>query len=346
MNHAKPILRQAAVVPAICAVFLLFLFFLMTACGSKYAPMAEVAVSQNASMKAAAGSGAQYSRVSMEASFADSALDVEAYGRRDGEAAFESPASLEAPQTDGGGGDGAGYGANPGEAERKLVKTASLRIRTEDPAQAEKSLNLLMETYRAWSASTTVYENSRNYTLRMPQASYEVFLADLQGLGRLLSKTENAEDVTLQYYDLEGRLATKQELLKTFQGYLSKAKDIEEIMTVERRIAELQQEIDWTGTQLRNLAHLVDYSTIELELLGPVAAVNYSGPSLFERFGELFGGFGEVVSGGLVVVTGIVIYGVPALLLAVLLFWLLFGRVGLIKKLWRLAAGAKQGGDR
>jgi hypothetical protein len=312
MNNTKLAMRHRAALAVIRTVFALAPLLLAAACGAGYAP-------QNAAMKTASGGGLQYAQAAMEAAF-------------------------DAPAAGAGAGDGADYAAGAGGAERKLVKKANLRIRTEEIAAAEKSLLALMETYRAWSASTTAYENSRSYTLRMPASSYEVFLAGLAGLGRLQSKTETAEDVTLQYYDLEGRLATKQELLKTFQGYLSRANDIDEIMTVERRIAELQQEIDWTGTQLRNLAHLVDYSTIELELLGPAAAVVYGGPSLGERFGELFGGFGDVVSACLVVVTGIVIYGVPAALLAVLLFWLLFGRVGLIKRLWRLAAGTKTGG--
>jgi hypothetical protein len=306
--------RLAPVVLTICAAFLI------TACGAKYAP--------EASALMAGGSGAQYSRV-----YAESAMD-----------SLEAAPAI--PQGADGPGDEVDYGANPNEAERKLVKTAGLRVRVENLEAVDKPLGDLLEKYRAWSASTAVYENSRSYTLRMPTAFYETFLADLGTLGRVLSKTENAEDVTLQYYDLEGRLATKQELLKTFQAYLSKAKDIDEIMTVEQRISELQQEIDWTGTRLRNLAHLVDYSTIELELLGPVTAVNYYEPSLGERFKELFGSFGEVVSGALVVITGIIIYGVPALLVLVLLFWLFFGRVGLFKKLWRLAAGRKAGGDR
>jgi hypothetical protein len=166
-------------------------------------------------------------------------------------------------------------------------------------------------------------------------------LADLIGMGKLLRRSESAEDVTLKYYDLEGRLATKRELLKTFQSYLGKAGNIEEIMTVEQKIAELQQDIEWTGTQLRNLAHLVDYSTIELEILGPVSVSSYSAPTLGERFGELFGSFGEVASGALVVLVGILIYGVPTLLILAALFWILFGRIGLFRKLWRLAAGKK-----
>jgi hypothetical protein len=220
---------------------------------------------------------------------------------------------------------------------RKLTRSAYLSLRVEDPAATEKPLSELMEKFGAWSASTTIYENSRNYSIRVPSNFYDAMLAELAGLGRVTMRTENTEDVTLRYYDLEGRLAVKRELLATYQSYLSRARNIDEIMTVESRIADLQQEIDWTGTQLRNLANLIDYSTVNVEIAGP-AGSSYSAPTLAERFGDLFGSFGEVFSAALVVLAGIIIYGVPAILIVILIFWLLCGRIGLIKKLWRLAA--------
>jgi len=220
---------------------------------------------------------------------------------------------------------------------RKLTKSAYISLRVDDPEATERPLSELMSKFGAWSASTTIYENSRNYSIRVPSDSYDAMLAELAGLGRVTRRTENTEDVTLRYYDLEGRLAVKRELLNTYQGYLGKARNIDEIMTVESRIADLQQEIDWTGTQLRNLANLVDYSTVDVNISGPTGS-SYSVPTLAERFGDLFGSFGEVFSTALVVIAGIVMYGVPALLVVVLLFWVLFGRIGLIKKLWRLVA--------
>ena len=224
---------------------------------------------------------------------------------------------------------------------RKLVKTAELRLRAEDPEATERPLSALMEKYGAWSASTGIYDNSRSYSIRVPSSSYDSMLGELAGLGKMLRRTENAEDVTLHYYDLESRLGTKRELLKTYQGYLAKAANIDEIMTVESRIADLQREIDQTGTQFRNLANLVDYSTINLEISGPVGASGYSEPSLGEKLGELFSSFGDVASSVLVVLTGIIIYGIPGILILILLFWILFGRIGLLKKLWRLVAGKK-----
>lgn len=244
-----------------------------------------------------------------------------------------------ADEKEGGEADGGGQYADPGGTDRKLVKRANLRIRMEDPGAVEQPLAAALNTYGAYLASGNIRENSRNYSIRVPSASYDMLLAELAGLGRVLNRSESAEDVTLRYYDLEGRLATKRELLKTFQAYLGKAQNIEEILSVEERIAELQGEIDGTGKELRNLAGLIDYSTIDLEITGPVSAVSHAAPSFGERVKELIGSFGEFLSTALLVLIGIVIYGVPVLFFITLLFWLLFGRLGLLKKIWRAAAG-------
>ena len=269
------------------------------------------------------------------------ALQRAAMASFDAEMAYESPQLARADEMgyDGsGGGQENPLGAEYQEQSRKLIKRADLRLRVENPAAIEAPLSNLMAKYDAWPASTGIYENSRSYSIRVPSASYDTMLSELAGLGRLLRRTENAEDVTLRYYDLEGRLATKRELLKTYQEYLGRAANIGDIMTVESRIADLQQEIDWTGTQLRNLANLIDYSTIDLEIVGPTGVSSYSEPTLGEKLGDLFGSFGDVASSALVVLMGIIIYGVPAILILILLYWLLFGRIGLVKKLWRLAA--------
>jgi hypothetical protein len=222
---------------------------------------------------------------------------------------------------------------------RKLIRNAAVYLRVQDPEAAEGPLTAAMEKYGAYAASKRLSEHSRHYNIRVPAVSFDDFFAELTGIGKVLSRTESAEDVTVRFYDLEGRLTTKQELLKTFQSYLGKAQNIDEIMTVEKRIAELQQEIEWTGTEFRALADLVDYATIDVELTGPAASV--SGPGLGDRIRDLFGGFGDAAATALVVLLGVVMYGLPSLLLLTFLFWLFFGRIGLIRKLWGLAAARK-----
>jgi len=226
--------------------------------------------------------------------------------------------------------------ANFPDAERKLIKRATVSIRVENLSAADDAVTALLKKYDAYAASTNIEENSRYYSLRVPAKFYDVFLAETGSMGRLINRYENTEDVTLRYYDLEGRLATKKELQKTFQSYLGKAKTIEEILSVEARLSELQYDIEGTGIQLRNLANRVDYATVDLSLLGPVISSPNRGLTFGERIKQLFGGFGGFLSTTAMVLLGIVVYGIPILLLLGLLYVLLFGKIGLAKKLWRL----------
>jgi hypothetical protein len=230
--------------------------------------------------------------------------------------------------------DGGSIGANFENVERKLVKRANIRIRTENLEAADTSISELLKKYNAYAASSSIEENSRFYNLRVPSQYYDIFLSEMNGIGRLLGRYESTEDVTLRYYDLEGRLATKKELLKTFQDYLGRARNIEEILAVEARISDLQYDIEGTGIQLRNLANQVDYSIIDLSIQGPAELSSYQELTFGERIKKLFGSFGGFLSSTAVVITGAVIYGIPILLLLCLLYWLLLGKVGLLKKLF------------
>jgi len=230
----------------------------------------------------------------------------------------------------------------PVQEERKLVKTASLRIRVENLDTADNSVAELLRMYNGYAASSNIEENYRHYSLRIPAPQYDTFLTEIDGMGRLINRSENTEDVTLRYYDLEGRLESRRALLSTFQSYLGRANNMDEILSVEARIADLQREIDSTGTQLRNLANRVDYATIELILLGPVSTMITRGETLGERIVKLFNSFGGFLSTVAIVLFSIVIYGIPILLILALLFWILFGRIGLMKKLWRLVTEKKK----
>ncbi|MCL2808969.1 MAG: DUF4349 domain-containing protein [Treponema sp.] len=232
--------------------------------------------------------------------------------------------------------------ANPNADERKLVKMANVQIKLENFDTTDEFISNLLERHNAYSALTQINEHSRFYSLRVPSKLFDVFLTEVNNMGNLISRHESTEDVTVRYYDLEGRLETQKELLRTFQSYLGRTNTMQDILTVETRIADLQRDIDRTGSQLRSLANLVDYATINLNLHMSVPVVSYKGETLSDRIRDLFSGFGNFLSSILVAIIGFVIYGIPLLAIIVLLIWVLFGRIGLMKKLWNLLMSKKQ----
>jgi hypothetical protein len=261
---------------------------------------------------------------------------------RAGEAQFELSARGFDSEADG---DAPEISGLPEETGRKLVTTANMGIRLDDLEAGAAKLDALAQKYGAYASSIQVYDIVRRYTLKVPASRLKPFLDEAKTLGKILDYSETTEDVTLRYVDLESRLQTRRELLKTYQSYLGKAKNIEEILSVESRIADLQAEIDETGSRFRALNNLIDYSTVDIALSGPVASSPRRGPTVGERVKELFAGVGGYLSTLVVILLGLAVYGIPALLVAFALFWLLFGKIGILKRLFGFASGKRQKTD-
>jgi hypothetical protein len=223
----------------------------------------------------------------------------------------------------------------------KLVTNSNLKIRIDHLDEGVNKLNELMQKYNTYASSKNIYENSRRYILKVPADNYNLFLNELMKFGKITDYSETSEDVTMSYYDLESRLNTKKELIKTYQSYLSKAKNIEEILSVESKIAELQAEIDNVGGQLRVLNNLIDYATINLEFLGPISITNYKKASITNKIKRLMTGFGDYVSAIIIIILAVIVYGIPAIVILLLLYWILFGKIGLVKKVYKLVAEKK-----
>lgn len=235
----------------------------------------------------------------------------------------------------------AGAGEEALSTERKLVKRASLELRVPDLEGAESRVLSLVENLGGYVASTDAYSEEMSLSIRIPHEAFDTALSGLAGLGKTISRSLSTEDVTMRYYDLEGRLASKEELRETFRGYLKTAKTMEDILSVESRLNELQNEIDATGGQFRRLANLVDFASIQLRLRLPPSVKTENRPGLGDKLINLFNAFGGFLAGLLIVLIGLVVFGIPILALLLLLWFLLFGRIGLLRKLFHLVNARK-----
>jgi hypothetical protein len=222
------------------------------------------------------------------------------------------------------------------DSSRKFVITASLTLRVGDLENSELKLNEIMNKYNAYTTETSINANTLRYTIKIAADGYRQFFEEMKAIGKIEHHNENLEDVTLYYYDIEGRLATQRELMQTYRGYLGRAENIGEIMTVERRIAELQYEIDKTGEEFTKLNNSIDFSTIRLTLNGPRNDEVYYTETIKDKIQALFKGFGGYVSTVMTILVGLIIYGIPSLIILLLLYLVLLGRIGILKKIWRL----------
>lgn len=156
------------------------------------------------------------------------------------------------------------------DVSRKLIKTVHMNVETENFDELVQMLNQKVEALGGYveQFSSSGMENYRysSITARIPKEKLDVFLDTVEGASNITYRQESVEDVTLSYVDLESH---KKMLLKEQERLLElldEAVTIEDIITIESRLTEVQYQIESMESQLRTYDNQIDYSTVYLEV--------------------------------------------------------------------------------
>ena len=95
--------------------------------------------------------------------------------------------------------------------------------------------------------------------------------------------TESQEDVSERYSDTATRLQTQTTKMERLIDLLSKAMLVDDILEIEREIADTQYQIDKLTGSLRGMDSKVDYSTVRLYVTEEIVTPSPSEPNLAER---------------------------------------------------------------
>lgn len=233
--------------------------------------------------------------------------------------------------------DGAGGIPTPAVPDgRKIIFTALLRINVEDFSAAAASVERLVASHNGFvtasqrgGASGT--SRSGNWTLRVPVEEYRALLAALGELGELIDQQETSQEVTEEFYDLEARIANKQQQEQRLLTHLDEtARNLQEILTVEGELGRVREEIERMQGRLRMLADRTSLSTIQLSLSEIEKFVPAAAPTFDTRIERSWNASIEAVTGLLqwiaITVVGLIpwlsVMGVAALLALPPALWL------------------------
>lgn len=153
----------------------------------------------------------------------------------------------------------------------KLIKTSNYRFEVEDVNRATEAIETALSKYPAFiSDSKLSFEHARienRITIRVQNEFFQDLLKDIdRHAGRIIHRTITTDDVTKEFVDLESRLKTKHEVQQRHTEILrKKAGTITELLEAEKKIGELQEEIEATVSRISYLKGQVSYSTINLE---------------------------------------------------------------------------------
>lgn len=165
-----------------------------------------------------------------------------------------------------------------GELTPKIIKTASLEAETKDFTGAiteiessVKALGGYIESCNVTNRSYTysgesVVTRNASYVLRIPAERLDEFLAEAGELLNVTSSSSNADDISGEYYDIQARVSVLETERVLVEKMLSEAKDIDTMISLERRLYDIIYEIESYKTAIKVYDSKVAYSTVNLSV--------------------------------------------------------------------------------
>ena len=192
---------------------------------------------------------------------------------------------------------GAGASTEAAADDRKIVRTADVTLRTQTfDADAER-LTALVEELGGYVEGLYQYGDTQSggtrtltVTLRVPQDSLDAFLSGVEGIGRVIDRSESSTDMTVQYADNEARLNTLRDKLTRLNELLLQAETVSDLVEIETAISDTQYEIDSYETAQRSIDRRVNMSAVYVTLQEetPAQSASDADVSLGERVGAAF----------------------------------------------------------
>ncbi len=153
----------------------------------------------------------------------------------------------------------------------KMIYRADLELETTEFEQAAGQVKALTAQLGGYFEEQNSYTRSggyrsASYTIRVPAERFEDFLGQIGSVCTVVRQTQSAEDVSEYYYDMESRLETAKIKLDRLQDLLSRAEEMEDIITLEGAISDTEYQIERLSGEKRHYDALIGYSTIDVSL--------------------------------------------------------------------------------
>ncbi|MCC8128209.1 MAG: DUF4349 domain-containing protein [Clostridiales bacterium] len=223
--------------------------------------------------------------------------------------------------------------SQPADQNRKLIRTVDLTVETTDFSALLDDLQTSVSDAGGYIENSNISGNSiyddtsrhyASFTVRIPAQELDNFISHVGNQGNITNQSENVEDVTLQYTDIESHkksLSIEQERLWEL---MEKADSMDAIIALEERLSEIRYQLESYESRLRTYDNQVDYSTVHIN----VTEVRVLTPTIPDSFlTRIQKGFQEnlaAVCNSAVNLTVWVISSLPSLIvLAVIIFILI-----------------------
>lgn len=155
--------------------------------------------------------------------------------------------------------------------QRKVIKEGSIRFKTGDIEEADDFINASLKKFNAYISKEEKfsYNNTVGYdvTIRVPSSNFDSLLSYIlqnKCIQDLDTKSTQVQDVTEEYIDIQARLTVKKESAQKLLELLKHAKNVTEILEINKQLTEIQSDIESIEGRLKYLNDQISFSTINV----------------------------------------------------------------------------------
>lgn len=166
----------------------------------------------------------------------------------------------------------------PEEQRRMIVRTGEATIEVDSFPAAAESVAVIVDQLGGYASGFEEHADAAgrrygSFTIRVPAAEWKILIARLRSLGRVVSQSDHAEDVTEEYCDVEGRLDAQRKLEKELLALMNASRygNLGQLLEIEQEVARVRGEIESMEGRLRYLSNQSALSTLTLSLREPSA---------------------------------------------------------------------------
>lgn len=220
---------------------------------------------------------------------------------------------------------------------RKLIRNVSLEMETTDFSNTIDEISKRVDEVEGYIESSGISGDSidsvgrkyANFTIRVPQARLDEFLDAAAETGSITYKSENVDDVTLQYADTESRIRSLRTEQERLWELMEQADSIDTIIALNQRLSEISYDLDSYESRLKTYDNQVDYSTVTLSVREVRVYTEQSKDGVFTRIQK---GFTKNVSFLITTCENIIVWFVSHILTIGIFVCILFFIIRLIKR--------------
>ncbi|MCR1899871.1 DUF4349 domain-containing protein [Irregularibacter muris] len=103
--------------------------------------------------------------------------------------------------------------------------------------------------------------------LRVPADKFDIAMEEIGKMGNVQEKQRSGENITAQYRDMEIEVKSLEIQEARLLDILKKADKVQDIVEIEKEINRVRTEINQRKTMLKNWDQMVDYSSIEVNII-------------------------------------------------------------------------------